>query len=469
MDMMAGVGLGALLAGVLLGWIAAGTRMRREIERRAAAENAAARVSQLEAHLAADQEQLRSQQARLAQLESELRAERRSAEEKLQLLTGAQAAFSQAFRALSAEALSQNNQSFLQLATATLEKYQAGARGELEARQRAVDELVQPLRESLQKVDGVLGAMEQSRIAAYAALSDQLRGLVETQLPMLRGETANLVKALRQPTVRGRWGEMQLHRVVEMAGMLEHCDFLEQESRQTDSGALRPDLVVKLPGGKQLVIDAKAPLAAYLEAAETNDEALREQRLNEHARQVRDHIIALGRKAYWEQFSPTPEFVVMFLPGEMFFSAALQQDPALIEFGVSERVIPATPTTLIALLRAVAYGWRQEALAANAQEVAELGKELFARLSVLGRHWSEVGERLNRAVDAYNRSVATLENRVLVSARRFRDLKAAPEDAEIALQAPVELVTRALQAPELLAGLPTEPQPELPARVHRRG
>jgi len=359
-------------------------------------------------------------------------------------------ALTDTFKALSADALQQNNQAFLQLATATLERFQQGAQADLQARERAVDALVQPLRESLQRVDGALGEMEKSRIASYAALSEQLRGLVETQIPLLRGETASLVKALRQPQVRGRWGEMQLHRVVEMAGMLEHCDFLQQPTRVAEDRTLRPDMVVRLPGGKQLVIDAKAPLSAYLEAAEAHEDTARSAQLAAHAQQVREHMVALGRKAYWEQFSPAPEFVVMFLPGEMFFSAALQQDPTLIEFGVHEKVIPATPTTLIALLRAVAYGWRQEALAANAREVAELGQELFTRIGVLARHWSELGDRLGKTVESYNRSVVTLESRVLVSARRFRDLHAAPADAEIAAQSPVEHSPRALQSEELL-------------------
>src|SRR5581483_4667795 len=237
-----------------------------------------------------------------------------------------------------------------------------------------------------------------------------------------------------------------LKRVVEMAGMLDHCDFVEQESLTTEDGRLRPDLIVRLPGGKRLVVDAKAPVEAYLRAAEVDDEKTRQDHLADHARQVRDHIVALGRKGYWEQFDSTPEFVVLFLPGEMFFSAALQQDPGLIEFGVAEKVIPATPTTLIALLRAVAYGWRQEALAKNAQEVAELGRQLYERIAKLGEHWANLGDRLDKAVDAYNSATATLESRVLVSARRLRDLKAGSEDVEIETIEPVERTARVPQA-----------------------
>lgn len=424
--------------------------LRNESSLRAGAEERATRIPELEARLSERDKSFTQSEARLAELETRLTGERKAAEEKLALLNDAQQKLSDAFKALSSEALKSNNQAFLDLAKGTLEKFQEGARGDLEKRQKAVDELVKPIRESLEKVDGKLGEIEKARVGAYAELSTQVKGLVETHLPMLRNETANLVKALRQPTVRGRWGEIQLKRVVEMAGMIDHCDFYEQENRTTDDGRLRPDLVVRLPGGKSIVVDAKAVVSAYLEAAEAPDEETQRARLADHARQVRAHMVALGRKGYWEQFDPAPEFVVLFLPGEMFFSAALQQDPGLIEFGANERVIPATPTTLISLLKAVSYGWRQEALAHNAQEVAELGRQLYERIAVLAGHWGDVGSRLDKAVEAYNKSTATLESRVLVSARKLRDLKAAPEDTEIEAIEPVERMARALQAPEIM-------------------
>jgi DNA recombination protein RmuC len=418
----------ALLAGLGIGWFAWGRR------------------------LSAATDELRSETGRRAAADANLEQERKAAQEKLAVLKDAQDRLTDTFKALSSEALKSNNQSFLELAKSRLETFQQAAKGDLEARQKAVDEMVKPIRESLEKVDGKLGELEKSRLSSYAALNEQIRGLVETQLPRLQSETANLVKALRQPQVRGRWGEIQLKRVVEMAQMLEYCDFVEQETRSTEESRLRPDMIVRLPGGKQVVVDAKTPLAAYLEAAESPDEAVQKAKLIDHARQVRDHMSALGRKAYWDQFQPSPEFVVMFLPGEMFFSSALQQDPALIEYGVNEKVIPATPTTLIALLRAVSYGWRQEALARNAQQVADLGKQLYERIASLADHWGAVGQRLEQAVKSYNDSVASLENRVLVSARRLRELKAGAEDIEIAPIEPVELGTRKLQA--IPGGLP---------------
>jgi DNA recombination protein RmuC len=349
-----------------------------------------------------------------------------------------------AFKALSADALARNNQAFLDLARATLAQTQEAARGDLELRQQAIADLVAPVRDSIDKVDFKIQELEKARAGAYAALHEQVRGLAETET-QLRSETGKLVTALRTPGVRGRWGEMQLRRVVEMAGMLDHCDFFAQASVTSEEGRLRPDLLVRLPAGKVVVVDAKTPLDGYLQAIEAPDEPTRKLRLADHARQVRAHLTALGRKSYWEQFEHTPEFAVLFLPGECFFSAALESDPSLIEFGVGQNIVLATPTTLIALLRAVAYGWRQENLAENAAEISALGKDLFKRLSDMGDHWSRMGTALERAVEAYNAAVGSLEARVMVTARKFADLKTTPLGVEIAKLEPVEKSVRPMQ------------------------
>lgn len=356
---------------------------------------------------------------------------------------------SEHFRSLSLDALQSNSKTFVQIAKAELEKAQLSATSDLEKRQLAIGELVKPVRDSLDKLDTKIHDLEKARTGAYASLTEQVRSLAETQ-NYLRGETGKLVQALRSPIVRGRWGEVQLRRVVELAGMVDHCDFIEQETFRTEDGRVRPDLIVYLPGGKTIVVDSKTPLNAYLEALEAADDATRVNRLQQHAAQVRDHIEKLSRKAYWDQFDNAPDFIILFLPGEMFFSAALERDPLLIEFGAERLIILATPTTLIALLRAVSYGWKQEKLTQNALAISQLGVELYKRLSDMGIHFSSLSRNLNACVNAFNKVAGNIETRVFVTARKFNELGAAGSSAEIEPLEPVEQIARDIQAPELL-------------------
>lgn len=425
------------------------TALAEEQVARASAEAQADRVPGLERQALALREELSHARERAERLAMALEKDRAQAAEKLALLDRAQAAMADAFKALSSEALQRNNESFLDLARTQLETFQQAAKGDLDLRQQAIGEMVVPVREKLDRFDQAIQSLEQARVGAYAELKTQVATLVDSQ-GQLRAETANLVRALRSPAARGRWGEIQLRRVVEMAGMLDHCDFFEQASVDGgDQGRLRPDLLVRLPGGKTIVVDAKAPLEAFLDAVNAPDDATRVAQMARHARHIRDHMKGLGEKRYWGQFEEAPEFVVLFLPGENFFSAALEQDPALIEAGIDQSVIPATPTTLIALLRAVSYGWRQEKLAENAREISVLGKEMYERLAVMADHLQKLGKGLGSAVDCYNRTVSSLETRVLVTARKFKDLKAAPESAELPDLAPLDQAPRGVQALEL--------------------
>jgi DNA recombination protein RmuC len=426
--------VGAVLAGGL-GWLWGGARAGaasfaalRDAERRASASTARAeelanqtrqaegRASGLEAAARLADAERAAATARADELARSLAAEREMiGEMKVQL--------GDTFQALAAEALRDNQQGFLALASERLGALRQESASDLEARQKAIEAVVGPVRLSLEKVDQQIRGVERERGQAYGALTEQVRALASSQ-DRLRTETGNLVNALRAPAVRGRWGELQLRRVIEMAGMLEYCDFETQATVVTEDGRLRPDLVVRLPSGRNIVVDAKAPLKGYLEAIEATTDAERGARLREHAGQVRAHVAKLSAKSYWEQFAVAPEVVVMFLPGESFYGVALEQMPGLIEEGFAQRVLVATPTTLLGLLRAVSAGWREDRLAVNAQRISEEGRRLHERVAVLAEHFVDVGKSLGGAVGAFNRAVSSFESRVIVSARRLEELDA---------------------------------------------
>ena len=437
----------ALFVGAAVAWVAAFTHFasRGHAERRARD----VRIAELEARGDELRRQLGEKATELDGVRREIAVERsqradsdarldeakKSLDEQRRVFDEARVSLRETFEALSHQALSASNSEFLKLAEERLGQ-----------RQKEIDASLTPLRSALERYEGGIRSLEQARDQAYGSLRSEVERLARLS-EQLQGETGNLVNALRSPQVRGRWGEVTLHRVVELAGMTEHCDYVEQVTVETDGGRLRPDMVVNLPGGRAIVVDAKVPLSAYLEAMGAVSEDLRHAAMARHARQVRDHMGALAAKAYWEQFSTTPELVVMFIPGESFVGAAAQADPELIEDGMNRKVVVATPTTLVALLRAIAYGWRQEQVATNAEGIRKLGGELYDRLRTLAGHFDSVGTSLGRAVNAYNAFVGSMETRVLPSARRFRDLGAASGD-EIAPLPPIEQAPRQPDAPE---------------------
>jgi DNA recombination protein RmuC len=383
-----------------------------------------------------------------AALAASLEAERRSAADKVALLKEAEAKLRDAFAALSADALKQNTESFLQLARTQLGEFQKSATMDLDGRRKAIESLIEPLRESLTRVDTKLSEVERGRASSQAQLSEQLRSLTHSQ-QVLHTETSRLARALRSPNVRGQWGEIQLRRVLEGAGLVEGTHFDVKESASTEDGRLTPDVVVKLPGGKNVVVDAKVALSAYLDAMECEEDAARDARLKDHARQVKDHVNRLGNKSYWAHFQPTPDIVVMFVPGEALLAAAMQHDPQILEFSMTKGVMLASPLSLIALLKAIAFGWQQETIARNAQEISELGRNLYDRIAKLAEHFENVGRSLSRAVQAYNGAVGTLESRVLVTARRLKDKGVTPSE-EFREVETIDQTPRLLGAPELV-------------------
>ncbi|MDX6399963.1 MAG: recombination protein RmuC [Gaiellaceae bacterium] len=386
----------------------------------------------------------------VARLESALEHERSVGAEKVAVLVEAREELSTQLRSMCAEALRGNNEQFIELAKAQFAQLQLGAKHDLDSRQKAVENLVGPIKESLERVGGEVKTLEKSRRQDVGLLTAQLKTVADTN-ERLRAETGSLVTALRAPSVHGRWGEMQLKNTVESAGMLAYCDFVTQLTGQGEEDRiLRPDLVVRLPGGRTVVVDAKTPIQALLDAAQTNDEAVRAQRLADFVRNVRDHMAALKAKSYWKQFESAPDFVVMFLPGESFFRAALEQDPSLLEQHASSGIVLASPATLITMLRTIAVSWREEQIAESARAVSDLGRELYERLATMAEHFVTLGKRLDGSVQAYNQTVGSFERRVLVSARKFPE-HGLSTNKEIPEVVPVDKATQPPQTIELPA------------------
>lgn len=374
-------------------------------------------------------------------------------EEKIHLLEVAKGQLSDSFRALSADALQKNNQAFLDLAKSVFSQFHVQAEGSLKQREIAVQNLVEPIHKTLGTMQTKIEDLEKTRVGAYESLRQQITSLMETQ-KSLRDETINLTQALKSPTVRGRWGEIQLKRVVELAGLSDHCDFTEQVTLTNDEDVTgRPDMIVHLPGQKNLIVDAKVPLNSYLSALETSEESNRLHHMQNHARHIRNHVNILAKKQYWSMNDKkiTPEFTIMFLPGDTFLSSALEVDPSLIEDSIQKRIIITTPPTLIALLHAVAYSWRQESLTENARHIRDLGAELYKRMGDMSYHISKLGSNLDSAVQSYNKSIGSIEARILPTARKFKDLQVVAVQSEMPPLVPIETQARSFLAPEMKA------------------
>ena len=445
----------AALAGAAVTYAALALRAARKADETARLAAEAGRVPRLEEENVDLRERLQSAETKTAASEAAHEQERKHHEERVRELTRMGAELEKKFAGLASEVLGKNSESFLKLVSERFEKHSQSAKEDLEKRRTAIETLVKPLGESLSKFENKVDAIEKAREGAYRAISEQVKSLAEGQTG-LRSETNRLVQALRRPQTRGRWGEYQLRNVLDLAGMTEHVDFVEQTTLEGDEGRLRPDVVIRVPGGKSIIVDAKTPLDAYLNAVEAPDEETRERFIADHARQVRDHVRALSSRDYWKALPETPEFVVMFVPGESFFAAAIESDPELFESAARQRVLISTPTTLIALVKTIAYGWQQEKLAENAQAVASQGRDLYERIKTFGGHMGDIGRSLQQTVERYNRGVGSLERRVLPAARKFESLGVTPAGSSIPPLEPVELDPRAAQAEELIERRPEE-------------
>jgi DNA recombination protein RmuC len=443
------IAIACLAAGFAIAWAWAKSSSgatRLDLERRAAGLDGT--VGELKKQNEALQQSARVSQQRIedeqklrAAAEKDAESQRANLLEQRHLLDEAQHKLRDAFQALAGEALKASSDQFMELAKAKFESLQKEAEGDLEHRKQAIQSMVNPLETALKDLRSEVSRVESARQEAYGSLRSEVQLLATTNRE-LREETGSLVNSLKQPQVKGRWGELTLRRVVELAGMSPHCDFLEQHSVDTEEGRLRPDLIVNLPGGSQIVVDVKVPLHAFFKAVNAQSDAEYREAMLQHAALVREHIKGLSGKEYWRQFEPTPEFVVLFVPGESFFSAALEQDRTLIEDAIDKRVVLASPTTLIALLRAVAYGWKQQLVAENAEKIKDLGRELYERVVTFAEHLSEIAKGLERANKAYNSAVASFDSRLIPSARKLREMGIGSE--EVPQIEPVEIFPRPL-------------------------